>query len=187
MLWHTTFPAAILVYALSKDMTAVATLPGRSTMTSIVITIACVLAVIAGLTWIVTAKTEYLPSFYTTDVTIQTRFGNQINLALWLWGSTALAVLFVRRRTILDLWLMVTLARLDAKLLGGDHRQFGTIYRRLVCGSLLRSDRQLHVAERVAHRNDVSLFTPCQRDHFAATRTHQPALERGGCHGRHRP
>jgi signal transduction histidine kinase len=57
----------------------------------------------------VTAKTEYLPSFYTTDVRLQTRFGNQINLALWLSGSTALAVLFARRRTILDLWLMVTL------------------------------------------------------------------------------
>jgi signal transduction histidine kinase len=57
----------------------------------------------------VTAKTEYLPSFYTTDVRLQTRFGNQINFALWLWDTTALAVLFARRRTILDLWLMVTL------------------------------------------------------------------------------
>src|SRR5437868_7197867 len=69
----------------------------------------CVLALIAGLTWIVTAKTEYLPSFYTNDIKLQTQFGNQINLALWLWGATALATLLVRRRTILDLWLMVTL------------------------------------------------------------------------------
>ena len=78
-------------------------------MTAIVTTVVCVLAVVAGLTWIVTTKTEYLPSFYTTDVRLQTRFGNQINMALWLWGVTALAVLFARRRTILDLWLMVTL------------------------------------------------------------------------------
>jgi hypothetical protein len=109
VLWHTTFPTAIFVYALSKDVTGVATLPGRSTMTSIVTTVVCVLAVIAGLTWIVTAKTEYLPSFYTTDVRLQTRFGNQVNFALWLWVTTALAVLLFRRRTILDLWLMVTL------------------------------------------------------------------------------
>lgn len=109
VLWHTTFPAAILVYALSKDVTGVAALPGRSTMTSIAITVACVLAVIAGLTWIVTAKAEYLPSFYTADVRLQTQLGNQINLALWVWGLTVLAVLFARRRTILDLWLMVTL------------------------------------------------------------------------------
>jgi signal transduction histidine kinase len=109
VLWHTTFPTAVLAYALSKDATGIATLPSRSTMTSIITTIVCVLAVIAGLTWIVTAKTEYLPSFYTTDVRLQTRFGNQINFALWLWDTTVLAVLFARRRTILDLWLMVTL------------------------------------------------------------------------------
>jgi signal transduction histidine kinase len=109
VLWHTTFPAAILVYALSKDTTGAAKPPARPAMTAIAITVACVLAVIAGLTWIVTTKTEYLPSFYTTDIRLQTQFGNQINLALWLWGSTALTVLFARRRTILDLWLMVTL------------------------------------------------------------------------------
>ena len=109
VLWHTTFPTAVLAYALSKDATGVSTLPSRSTRTSIVTTLVCVLAAIAGLTWIVTAKTEYLPSFYTTDVRLQTRFGNQINFALWLWDTTALAVLFARRRTILDLWLMVTL------------------------------------------------------------------------------
>jgi signal transduction histidine kinase len=40
---------------------------------------------------------------------VQTRLGNQINFALWLWGATALTVLFFRRRTILDLWLMVIL------------------------------------------------------------------------------
>jgi signal transduction histidine kinase len=109
VLWHTTFPAAILAYALSKDVTGVATQSGRSTTASIVTTVVCVLAVIAGLTWIVTAKTEYLPSFYTTDVRLQTRFGKQINIALWLWDATVLAALFARRRTILDLWLTVTL------------------------------------------------------------------------------
>jgi signal transduction histidine kinase len=108
VLWHTTFPAAILVYALFKDATRAAR-PGRPIVTAIAITIACVLATIAVLTWIVTTKTEYIPSFYTSDVRLQTQFGNQVNAALWLWVATALAVLFARRRTILDLWLMVTL------------------------------------------------------------------------------
>ncbi len=108
VLWQSTFPAAIFVYALFKDATR-ATRPGRPIVTAIAITIACVLATIAVLTWIVTTKTEYIPSFYTSDVRLQTQFGNQVNLALWLWGATALAVLFARRRTVLDLWLMVTL------------------------------------------------------------------------------
>ena len=109
VLWHTTYPAAILAYALSKDTIGVGKLPGRSKTATIIITVACVLAVTAGLTWIVTAKTEYLPVLFTTDVRFQTRLGNQINVALWLWGATALTVLLFRRRTILDLWLMVTL------------------------------------------------------------------------------
>jgi signal transduction histidine kinase len=78
-------------------------------MTSIGITIVCVVAVIAGLTWIVTAKVDYLPSLYSANVTLQTRFAIRINLVLWLWDATALVVLLSRRRTILDLWLMVTL------------------------------------------------------------------------------
>jgi signal transduction histidine kinase len=108
VLWQTTFPAAIFVYALFKDATR-ATRPGRPIVTAIAITIACVLATIAVLTWIVTTKTEYIPSFYISDVRLQTQFGNRVNLALWLWGATTLAVLFARRRTVLDLWLMVTL------------------------------------------------------------------------------
>ncbi len=109
VLWHTTFPAAILAYVLSKDVTGDARLPGSSPRTAIVTTVVCVLAMIAALTWIVTAKAEYLPSFYTTDVRLQTRFGNQVNFALFLWVATALGMLLFRRRTILDLWLMVTL------------------------------------------------------------------------------
>lgn len=108
VLWHSTFPAAILVYALSKDTNGGGR-PGRSTKVNILITIAGVLATIAVLTWIVATKSNYIPSFYTDDIKLQTRFGNLVNFALWLWGATALAALFARRRTILDLWLMVTL------------------------------------------------------------------------------
>jgi len=109
VLWHTTFTAAVLVYALSKDRIEAGKLPVRSTTAAIIVTVAAVLATIAVLTWIVTTKTEYIPSFFTDDIRVQTRFGNQVNLALWLWGATALAVLLSRRRTMLDLWVMVTL------------------------------------------------------------------------------
>ena len=187
VLWHTMFPAAILAYALSKDTTGATRLPGRSAKTAIAITVACVLAVIAGLTWIVTTKTEYLPVLYTTDVRFQTRLGNQINIALLAMGcyraNRAAISQTHNPRSMVD----GDFARLHAKLPGGDHRQLGTIYRRLVRGSLFHSGRKLHVADRVARRNDVSLFTSCQRYHFTAPRTHQPALERGSCHGRHRP
>jgi signal transduction histidine kinase len=109
VLWNTTFPTAILVYALSKDAKTVTTMPSEATGRSIGSTIVCVFAVIAGLTWIVAEKSELLPSLYTANVTFQTRFANQINVALGLWVGTALVVLSLRRRTILDLWVVVTL------------------------------------------------------------------------------
>jgi signal transduction histidine kinase len=106
VLWHTTFPLSILMYALFKDKR---TTPAISTTASIALTLSCVFGAIAALSWLVTAGVEYLPSFYTTSVTLQTGFGNQINVALFFLGALALLVLFVRRRTVLDLWLMVTL------------------------------------------------------------------------------
>ena len=109
VLWHSTFTAAVLVYALTKDRHATVKLPVGSAMGAILVTLAAVIATIALLTWIVTAKTEYLPSFFTDDVRTQSQFGNQVNFALWLWGATALTVLLFRGRTILDMWLMVTL------------------------------------------------------------------------------
>jgi signal transduction histidine kinase len=117
VLWHSTLPAAILVYALFKDKTGGGKLTGRSTMASILITVACVFAVIAVLAGIVTTKTEYLPSLYTADAKSLTLLGNQLNLALLIWVTTALAVLVFRRRTILDLWLMVTLFALMPNLI----------------------------------------------------------------------
>ena len=92
VLWHTSFPAAIMVYALSKDGIGVDALPIRSTRATIITTLVGVLAAIAVLIWIVTTKTEYIPSFYTDDVRVQTQFGNQVNFALWVWGAVALAI-----------------------------------------------------------------------------------------------
>jgi signal transduction histidine kinase len=108
VLWHTAFPAAILVYGFTKDHLQ-ALKPGKPAVAAIAITIGWIAAVIAGLTWIVTVQAENLPGFYVSDVRNQTPLGNQANLILLLWDLTALAVLFARMRTILDLWLMVTL------------------------------------------------------------------------------
>jgi signal transduction histidine kinase len=109
VLWHSTFLTAALIYALSKDADrSLAPAPGSARM-KLGLTLALALVLIAGLTWTVTEAVVYLPTFYSDSVTLQTRFGNQINLALCALAGTALAVLFLRRRTVLDLWLMVTL------------------------------------------------------------------------------
>jgi signal transduction histidine kinase len=107
--WQTIFPLSVLTYALLKRTDGAAVQPTASTAGAIRIAVGCVLVAIVALTWLATAGARYLPSLYTADVILQTRFANRINVALWVWGVVALAVLFVHRRTILDLWLMVTL------------------------------------------------------------------------------
>jgi signal transduction histidine kinase len=106
--WQTTFPAAVLIYALSKDKRpswAASAQPG----VVIGVSIACALAVVAGLTCVATVGVDYLPELYRENVTQQTHFAKHINIFLWLCGATTFVVVFVRRRVVLDLWLLVTL------------------------------------------------------------------------------
>src|SRR3981189_37536 len=72
------------------------------------ITPSCVFGTIALLWWWVIDEGEHLPSFFRTALTVQTALSNQVNVGLALFGCFVLLVLFVRSRTVLDLWLMVT-------------------------------------------------------------------------------
>src|SRR4051812_9276744 len=93
--WHTCFPLAILTYALLKDRAAASS--GKWVWAAIGATVACVFFAFAGLAWIATAGTAYLPDIYVGGDTRQTLVANMLNLFMWLWGVTALVVLFARR------------------------------------------------------------------------------------------
>jgi signal transduction histidine kinase len=108
VLWHTTFLLGVIVYALSKDADVAATPAGESTTVIIAITIACVLAGTVGLTWIVTESAGYLPRLY-LGVLRQTPFASGLDAFLLLLSIVGFVLLFVHRRTILDLWLIVIL------------------------------------------------------------------------------
>lgn len=104
--WYTTFPLSILAYALLKDKGQTSRWPTKA---SIAITLICVLVVIALLSWVAIREVEHLPQFFTTGLMVQTPLSNKFNVGLTLLGCLVLLVLFVRRRSVLDLWLMVTL------------------------------------------------------------------------------
>jgi hypothetical protein len=101
--WHTCFPLGVLIYALLKGRPA--NKSGRPAMATVGATVAAVLVAFAALSWLATAGTRYLPGIYVGGYTQQTQVANLLNLFMWLWGSTALIVLFLRRGTVLDLWL----------------------------------------------------------------------------------
>jgi len=107
-LWRTTFLLAVIVYTLSMDAGTAAIRSNPSSGATIVVTIACVVTTTAGLTLIVTALAGYLPSQFLTS-TEQTPFSKQINVFLFLLNGVALVLLYRRKRTILDYWLVVTL------------------------------------------------------------------------------
>jgi signal transduction histidine kinase len=107
-LWHTTFPLALIVYALSKDGSDVGRLSGRSIAVNLAVTIAFVLVTTAALTWLAVDGATYLPALYFNTLQ-QTPSANKVNIFLWAVNVGAFVLLFVRRRTILDLWLIVVL------------------------------------------------------------------------------
>jgi signal transduction histidine kinase len=107
-LWHTAFPVALIVYALSKDRRDVARLSGRSIAANLAVTITFVLVTTAALTWLAVDGATYLPALYLNTLQ-QTPSAINVNIFLWAVNLAAFVLLFVRRRTILDLWLIVVL------------------------------------------------------------------------------
>jgi two-component sensor histidine kinase len=106
--WHTTFSLAVIVYALLKDADDPVEQSRPSTGVAIAMTLACVAAATAALTWLATTGAAYLPAIY-ASVSLQTPVAVYADIFLTFLGVTTFAVLFARRRTILDHWLLVTL------------------------------------------------------------------------------
>src|SRR5215203_3469391 len=86
VLWHTSFPLGVMLYALLKDGRPATNAPGRSSAVAMIgATVAWVGAAVAALTWIVTAAAGHLPSLYTGGVMRQTLAANYTNVILGLW------------------------------------------------------------------------------------------------------
>lgn len=108
VLWHTTFPLTAIIYALTKDAKDVAP-SSRPPIVAIGIAVGCVIAAAAGLISLLLIGSAYLPKIFLADGQTNVAVIFYLNIYLWLLNSTALALLFFRRRSLLDLWLMVTL------------------------------------------------------------------------------
>ena len=108
VLWHSSFLLAVIVYALSKDADIEPSLSRQSRWMRIAIAITFTLAITGGTTWLATAGAKHLPTTY-LSTTLQTGFARGLNVFLWLLSFVAFTLLLVRRRTVLDLWLLVIL------------------------------------------------------------------------------
>jgi two-component sensor histidine kinase len=106
--WHATFPLAVITYALLKDAGEAADGAGPSTPVAIGLTVGCVVAATAGLTWGATEDAAYLPRMF-KNLIDQEPLARGVEVLCMFLAITAITLLVVRGRTILDEWLIVTL------------------------------------------------------------------------------
>jgi signal transduction histidine kinase len=107
--WRITFALAVIAYVLLKDANDASSQPTKKKPSrAIVDTIACALLVTVGLTWLGTAGNGNLPSLY-AGTTQQAVTNQDLAGVLWILNAIALVLLLARTRTILDVWLAVTL------------------------------------------------------------------------------
>ena len=113
--WHSGLPLAIIGYALLKETDRVA--DARATGRAISLSAAGVLALVIGLFWFVTQHDDLLPITF-VDVHPLSLFRRTIGgLVVLALGGTALSLLWRRRRSLLDQWLVVALCALLLEVL----------------------------------------------------------------------
>jgi signal transduction histidine kinase len=108
IVWHAGFPVFVIAYALLKDADSAKRLWQGSARAAILSSVAVTAAVVCAVTFLVTAGNVHLPRIALDPV----RFSS-----LWFYAAGflallsvfALIVLWIGRRSVLDLWLMVVM------------------------------------------------------------------------------
>ena len=104
--WHLLFPLALLGYGLMKDEKSDPG-PGRpSLLTVIILSVALVLALVCGLTLLASAGNDHLPVLFADRIDF-TPVARLAAATTMLTAVSAVAVLWVRRRSLLDQWLVI--------------------------------------------------------------------------------
>jgi signal transduction histidine kinase len=105
--WRVGSALAVISYALLRDVDSEISVSTRSPTVLIVWSVVAVIAVVCGLTLIATMGESFLPVIYVDSV--NGRRGAMIARGAFMVSldALALALLWVRWRSVLDLWLMV--------------------------------------------------------------------------------
>ena len=121
--WHSGLPLAIIGYALAKN--ARGTVTGQLTRLAVVASLTATTALVVAMFWFVTQHHDLLPVTF-VDVHPLSLFRRTIGgFVVSVIGAIALWLLWTRRRSLLDEWLMVALCALLievalASILSGD-------------------------------------------------------------------
>jgi MYXO-CTERM domain-containing protein len=110
IVWHCGFALFVIGYALLKDVARETGQYQGPAVRAIGSIVAMVIALVCGLTWVITTQESYLPRIIGADPSFRTTgIGNATGIGMLLLGALALALLWRRRRSVLDLWLIVVM------------------------------------------------------------------------------
>ena len=106
ILWHIGFPLSLFVYAWLKDRSPLHKVTRGSTLFAIGWSVVIVISLSCGVIWVTTGDT-FLPPLFVDDISHFTPVADVVVGLNILICVLALALLWMRRRSALDLWLMV--------------------------------------------------------------------------------
>jgi signal transduction histidine kinase len=106
--WHLGFPVAVIGYALLKNEKGLRRMIQGSTRTTIGWSVMLVAGLVCAITWLVIAHSDLLPIIFIDERTYitQANFFSGFDV---LMGIVALVLLWTRRVSVLDHWLMVSI------------------------------------------------------------------------------
>src|SRR5262249_9403964 len=107
--WHLGLPASVIGYAYLIDKRRALTRSAVYWSVTCVIFLACVL------TWFVAVHDDILPALFVDQIGL-TPLANRVTSVDLVISVLALVVLWFRRRSVLDLWLIVAVCALVAEL-----------------------------------------------------------------------
>ena len=106
--WHIGLPLILIVAVLLKDLDNKPSKSRSSPVAAIGLSIAIVAAMVVGLTWFTIAGERFLPRIVLPDgVQLNKIVASSLSGSIVTLGGSALLLLWIRRRSVLDLWLMV--------------------------------------------------------------------------------
>jgi signal transduction histidine kinase len=108
ILWHAGFPTFVMAYALLKDVDPTKGLWRGSAGAAILSSVATTAAVVCAATFLVTTGDALMPRISLDRVHFSTLW-LYVAGCLALWSVLTLIVLWIRWRSVLDLWLMVVI------------------------------------------------------------------------------
>ena len=109
VLWHCGFPLLVLAYALSKDRAASTRFSTGTMRAAIAQGVASTSVLVLIATFLCTAGEALLPRIMLDPMRFSPQWPYLVGAPIALASLSALVVLWIRRRSMLDLWLMVVM------------------------------------------------------------------------------